>query len=124
MNKVYVTTKKELNALYNESALTFEGMDIGDKNLSDILGWLKANDAITIEEPVFHITKGELMNKVYRLTGNNRYPDDLNILSITNINQAKIAISRFQVGGRWFDDIVDNNRMREEEKTKRINKKL
>ena len=26
----------------------------------------------------------------------------------------KIAIPRFQVGGRWFDDIVDNNRRREE----------
>lgn len=118
MNKVFVTTKEELDALYNESALTFEGMNIDDKNLSDILGWLKTNHAI-IKEPVFHITKGKLMNRTYELTGNNRYPDDLNIVSITNIDQIKIAIPRFQVGGRWFDDIVDNNRMREEEKWKK-----
>jgi hypothetical protein len=27
-----------------------------------------------------------------------------------------IVIPRFEVGGRWFDDVVDNNRMREESK--------
>ena len=48
------------------------------------------------------------------LPGNNRYPDDLNIVSITNINQAKIAIPRFQVGGRWFDDIVNNLKSRKD----------
>lgn len=117
MNKVFITTKKELDALYNKSALTFEGTLIEYENLKFIRDWLDTNHAI-IKEPIFHIIKGELMNRAYGLTGNNRYPDDLNIVSITNINQAKIAIPRFQVGGRWFDDIVDNNRMREEEKQK------
>ena len=117
MNKIYVTTEKELNALYNESALTFEGMDIGDENLSGIVKWLESHNAmITNEEPIFHVTKGRFMNEVYKLTGNNRYPDDLNILSITNIIQSKIVIPRFEVGGRWFDDIVDNNAEREKRK--------
>lgn len=116
MNKIFVTTREELDALYNESALTFEGMNIGDDNLSDIIEWLESHNAITNEEPIFHIIKGKLMNKVYKLTGNNRYPDDLNILSITNIKQSKITIPRFEVGGRWFDDIVDNNAEREKEK--------
>lgn len=117
MNKIYVTTKKEeLDALYNQSALTFEGMNISNENLSDIIEWLKSHNAITNEEPMFHVTKGRLMNKVYKLTGNNRYPDDLNILSITNIIQSKIVVPRFEVGGRWFDDIVDNNAEREKEK--------
>ena len=115
MNKIHVTTKEELNALYNQSALTFEGMDIGDENLSNIVKWLELHNAITNEEPIFHITKGRLMNKIYKLTGNNRYPDDLNILSITNIKQSEIAIPRFAVRGRWFDDIVDNNAEREKE---------
>lgn len=116
MNKIHVTTKEELNVLYNESALTFEGMNIDNENLSDIMEWLESHNAITNEEPIFHIIKGNLMNKVYKLTGNNRYPDDLNILSITNIVQSKITIPRFEVGGRWFDDICDNNAEREKEK--------
>ena len=116
MNKVFVTTKEELDTLYNESALTFEGMNIDNENLSDIIEWLESHNAITNEEPIFHIIKGRFMNEVYKLTGNNRYPDDLNILSITNIKQSKITIPRFEIGGRWFDDIVDNNAEREKEK--------
>lgn len=113
MNKIYTTTKEELNALYNQSALTFEGMNISDENLSEITKWLESHNATTNEKLIFYITKGRLMNKIYKLTGRNRYPDDLNILSITNIIQSKIAIPRFEVGGRWFDDIVDNNAERE-----------
>ena len=28
---------------------------------------------------------------------------------------SKILLQRFQVGGRWFDDIVNNNRIRQNE---------
>lgn len=27
----------------------------------------------------------------------------------------RLAIPRFEVGGRWFDDVVDNNARREKE---------
>ena len=57
------------------------------------------------------ITSGKLMNKIYHFTGNDSYPDNLNIVSIVG-NTAPMAIRRFQFGGRWFDDIVDNKTRR------------
>jgi hypothetical protein len=47
------------------------------------------------------------------LSGDNAYHNNLNIVSVTNINPMPIALARFEVGGRWFDDVVDNNAMRE-----------
>ena len=50
------------------------------------------------------------MNNAYGLTGENAYKDELTILSIKleDIeNVAAITLPRFDVGGRWFDDIVD-----------------
>ena len=115
MKIINVTTKKELNALYNESALTWEGLSSDEANLDAVKDWLKEHGAI-IEgtEPTFHIITGELMNTQYELTGSNAYAEDLTIVSVTDINQMAIVLPRFEVGGRWFDDIVDNNARREE----------
>lgn len=32
---------------------------------------------------------------------------------VTDTEQMKVAIPRFAIGGRWFDDVVDNNIRRE-----------
>ena len=62
------------------------------------------------------IISGKTMNEYYNLSGKNAYKDELTIVSIP-LNQLnnidKLAIARFEVGARWFDDIVDNNRNRE-----------
>lgn len=116
MNKINVTTKEQLDALYNQSALTWEGMDTSEENLNAIKEWLEEHKAILENtEPTFHIITGDLMNVIYELTGSNAYSDDLSIVSVTDINQMAITIPRFEVGGRWFDDIVDNNASREGE---------
>lgn len=116
MLKTYVTTKSALDALYNQSALTWEGMSSDDENLNAIENWLRDYAAIPDNtEPTAHIIKGEFMNATYGLTGNNAYPDDCTILSVTGIDQMKIALPRFGVDGRWFDDIVDNNARRKED---------
>lgn len=113
MKIINVFTKEQLDALYNQSALTWEGLSTDEENLSAVMDWLNEHGAITEGiEPTFHITTGRLMNKVYGLTGNNAYPNDTNIVSVTDINQAKVIIPRFEVGGRWFSDIVDNNTRR------------
>ena len=52
------------------------------------------------------------MNKVYGLTDDNAYPDRLDIVSIVG-NTVPMTMRRFEFGGRWFDDIVDNNAWRE-----------
>ena len=56
------------------------------------------------------------MNTKYGLTESNAYPDNLNILSIKLEDLKdpnKLAIPRFEIGGRWFNDIVDNNARRQ-----------
>ena len=58
------------------------------------------------------------MNNAYGLTGENAYKDELTILSIKleDIeNVGAIIIPRFDIGGRWFDDIVDNNARHQKE---------
>lgn len=116
MNIINVTTREQLDDLYNQSALTFEGLSADEENLNAVREWLKEHGAIKYVEPDFHIITGEFMNEQYGLSGDNAYPEDLTIVSVTDINQAKIILARFEVGGRWFDDIVDNNARREESK--------
>ena len=114
MKIINVTTKEQLDDLYNQSALTWEGLCADEQSLADVEGWLKEHDAIIADtEVIAHIITGKLMNDTYSLTGTNRYPDDLTIVAITGVNQSRIAIPRFEVGGRWFDDVVDNNARRE-----------
>ena len=114
MNIINVTTKEQLNILYNQSALTWEGLDSDEGNLNAVREWLEQHGAIFKGvEPIFHIISGKLMNDTYGLTGSNTYPNDLNLISVTDINATKIVLARFEVGGRWFDDVVDNNVRRE-----------
>ena len=64
---------------------------------------------------MFHVISGAYMNSVYDLFGSNAYPDDLNIVVI-RLSDLKdysaIIMKRFEFGGRWFDDVVDNNTRR------------
>ncbi len=56
---------------------------------------------------------GKKMNNKYHLKGNNAYPDNLNFIAIplSDLN-GKAPIVKNQVGARWLNDIVDNNRFR------------
>lgn len=113
-NIIY-TTEDDLQDLYDDSALTFEGTVIDDDNLGYLVKWLD-NYNCHMKKPDFYVTEGQLMNSYYGLTGNNAYPDDCHILSIKLSdldNVGGIVLPRFQIGGRWFDDIVDNNLRRE-----------
>lgn len=114
MKTINVTSKAQLEALYNQSALTWEGLTAAEENFEAVMDWLVNLGAIIEgQEPTFHIITGEFMNAIYGLTDSNAYPNNLTIVSVTNINHMKIALARFGVGGRWFDDIVDNNARRE-----------
>lgn len=56
------------------------------------------------------------MNMEYGLTGDNAYPDGLTFLMfpLTGLNMGRLAIFKILMSDRWFDDIVDNNRRRQE----------
>lgn len=109
--------KKGLNhdVLYNSSALTIIGLISDDKNISAFYDWLKEISAITEDKPTFYKITGREMNETYGLTGKNAYRDDLGIVSVIDIDQMAVAIARFSIDGRWFDDIVDNNKSIEKE---------
>jgi len=64
---------------------------------------------------------GEEVNGELRLTGDNRYPDDLHFLAfcLDGLDIAMLALFKLRMGDRWFDDIVSNDLARE---TKNKNK--
>lgn len=112
MKAVQVTTAEELNVLYEQSALTWEGLIATEDELGIVEKWIKNHNADD-PELTFHIIKGALMNEVYQLSGSNAYPENLTLVAVTGVDSTKLAIPRLQVGGRWFDDIVENNARRE-----------
>ena len=105
-----VTEKEQADMLYNDSALTWEGLS--EDSIEDAKNWILEFTEFKTEEITGYVTKGEKMNEFYALTGDNAYPDDLTIVSFMLSDMKdpmKLAVARFHVGGRWFDDIVDNN---------------
>lgn len=105
-----VTTKEQLDKLYNNSAFTIEGL--AEESISDLVNWLEENTTFTTDNLIVYVTSGSIMNSNYLLSGNNAYSDDLTIVSVIDIDLMKVALKRFSVGGRWFDDIVNNNNRR------------
>ena len=97
---------------YDGSALTLEGLDLDSLDayadyLDNVCG-LK-------DGAVFHVIYGNEMDDFYMLSGKAAYPGDLHIVVIKLsdlINPSKIVMKRFEFGGRWFDDVVDNNSRR------------
>lgn len=108
----------EMERLEGVSALTFEGAVAEEGNLEFLEKWFKAVGQELPDEPEAFVIIGEGMNGLYGLTGSNSYPDDLSILMIDciamGVSQAAVAIPRFEIGGRWLDDVVENNRRRQE----------
>lgn len=106
---------KMIDEMYEKWALTFEGTTIDHDNLEWLINWFKTNGSPMIKED-FYVIKGRQMNEKYGLTESNAYPDNLNILCIKLEDledHTKIAMPRFEIGGRWFTDIVDNNASRQ-----------
>ena len=94
--------------LYDKWAMTWEGLV-----QEDFITVLKECYEQDNSEQVMigYWIKGKVMNDHYKLTGDNRYPDDLNIFAIVDYGY-KLAL---HYGARWFTDIVDNNERREKE---------
>lgn len=107
----------EIKELANKSAFTWEGVDLSEENLLEIVKLLKEHTKIKL--PVnFFVFDGRTMNKTFGLTEKNAYQDDLHFLSIDLDNWSEMGnlpIFKMQVGARWLDDIVDNNQRRQDE---------
>ena len=101
--------------LYKGSALTFEGVIPEEAHC--YREFFKQFTEVDESQPCY-LFSGKMMNDYYGLTGTNAYPDDLNILSFPLMifkEVARICLPRFQLEGRWFDDIVENNKRRQKE---------
>jgi len=115
INKIMVTDRDKLLELYNDSALTLEGLD--ENSIPDFVEWIKKFTPLKTED--VYIIKGGIMNMAYNLTGTNAYANDLTIVCVklSDMEDAmKIVLPRFEIGGRWFDDVVDNNKRHQEER--------
>lgn len=110
-----ITVNKEiLEDLYKDNALTFEGLSIEEESLNQLFDWLEEN-GVQMKTNDVYITPGGIMNEIYHLRGKNRYPVGLHIVSVKladMVNMGKIITARFMVGGRWMNDVIDNNRRR------------
>lgn len=114
--KIDESNIEQLHKLVDNSAFTWEGMDASDENLQAIVDDFKDNTNIQL--PVkFYIWSGELFNKEFDLTDANAYQNDLTFVSVDLDNWSSLGnlpIYKMQVGARWLDDIVDNNKVRQD----------
>lgn len=115
IKRIYVNSRKQFEMLYESNALTLQGLDDTDKNLYAFANWIK--NLSEISNPLnMYIIKGKQMNEEYGLSEKNKYPNELRIVSVMleDIKQVeKIVIPRFEIHGKWFNDIVDNDVRRE-----------
>ena len=114
MNKIYLdkNDKENFDLLYNTSAITLEGLS--EDSISDYVKWIKEHSKMNCDT-AHNITR-KVMNDYYNLSGKNAYNDDVTIVSVpleTNLDAINLSIKKFEIGARWFDDIVDNNLDRE-----------
>lgn len=110
--EVIRTNAETLEELVKGSALTIAGL--AESSFGEFLDWIEEHTKMKARR--VYVTKGRLANAEWGLTGSNRYLDDLNLVSVKlddMENYEKIVMPRFQVGGRWMDDIHDNDVMRE-----------
>lgn len=113
---VELVFEDKIKELANDSAFTWEGMRYTKDSLQQIVEDLKANTDITL--PVhFYIFDGRTMNRLYGLTQENAYPDNLKFVSIDLDNWSslnRLPKYKQEVKARWLDDIVSNNDKKQE----------
>ena len=117
MNIIKVTTKAQLDELYKDWSLTIEGLSPDEKNLKELLDWVKELTPLKRED--VYTIEGSVMNRMYGLTGTNAYPETdctLVCVKLADMEHSdRVTMPRFDIGGRWFTDIVDNNAWKETE---------
>ena len=118
MNIIKVTTRAQLDELHKDWSLTIEGLSPDEANLKEFLDWVKELTPLKRED--VYTIEGRVMNREYGLTGTNAYPETgctIVCIKLADMERPNaVTRPRFQIGGRWFTDIVDNNARREEEK--------
>jgi len=114
--KINDNNREEMfNAAYKGSYYTIVGC--GGELAEWTEGYTQMLEEGGIGRPSRFITfKGADMNMHYGLTESNAYPEDLTCLMfpLDGLDGGRLAMFKLQMRDRWFDDIVDNNRRRQE----------
>lgn len=108
---IHCKTKADIKKLVDDWAITWEGLDTSEENLKQLFDWVSQYTKVLNQK--VYVVSGALMNRSYRLVGDNRYPADLNIVSIMSEdleNKNSLSVPRLKVGGRWMYDIVEDNK--------------
>ena len=100
MEVVMVETKIQLRMLYESNALTWEG-------LSEQF-YKAAFMSYSLDTGKCFVIKGKVMNELCKLTGNNAYPDNLNIFSLNKYQDLALTSEM-----RYMRDIIDTNARRQ-----------
>ncbi len=95
-----VKTKEQLKELYDNWAMTWEGLRPQDFQL--------ACAECGTKDTIGYVIKGKTMNELCGLTGDNAYNDELNIFAIHPYHGLAMMY-----GARWLTDIIDNNGARQ-----------
>lgn len=106
------TDATTLQDLVDHSALTIEGL--ATDSIPQFVEWIEEHTPL--KNKTVYVTNGALANREWGLTGRNAYPANVSIVSVKLDDMEdfkKIVMPRFQIGGRWMDDIHDNNVRRE-----------
>lgn len=113
MEIIKCKNNSDIQNLYDKSALTWVNRSIDDNSLQEIVNWFTSNGC-PLREEVCWLTSGKQMNRFCNIKKSIFYPDNANIISIEldNItNASKILSKRMEFGARWFDDIVNQNKI-------------
>jgi hypothetical protein len=106
---VKVKTKKQCEELRKIWALTFSGISCDADTLEGIAQWVEQYTSYT--NKVAYLVSGEQINAWYKLTDKNAFPSAHNFICISQHDLKdynKIALARFDVGGRWLKDIISD----------------
>ena len=98
---------------YLGSAATWEGFNMSAKNLNDFE--YRVEKLCHWKNRRIYITTGKEMNEFSKLTGDNAYPEHLNIVSIALEDVEDCMPLKMRLKARWLDDIIANNESRESE---------
>lgn len=97
----------------NESVLTYVGLSIHtreDKEHLKKFEEIVRDTGFNEPELLLYYTDGRTMNNFFGLTGSNAYIDDLTIVFVPGVYDIGFKMAS---GGRWFDDIVSNNSIKQ-----------
>jgi hypothetical protein len=118
MIQIKLETREECETLEGISAATI--IDCTDvKQIAD-----KFAKEFGFNKSKYYLVTGSDMNKAYKLTGDNAYRDDIQIVAFDlrdfdTFNQQDIPVDEYikirSNGVRWFDDIVSNDLYAERE---------